>query len=303
MPSMGTARSNGPLEAMVVKTVGTVATLEEGVVTRYAEHMRMRNLRPWTIYSRRRALARLAIWAESPILYLTEADLVRWQTQRCRELQPEPLRTDMSHHRQFYRWCVRENFITIDPTARLDLPRVSRRLPRPIEDLRLLEAMAGAPDDVRVALALAGFAGFRAMEIAGLDWSEISTGTNPQIRIAEGKGGHTRILPLSDALAAELHTLPHRRGPVIPRRDGLPGRCAPHRISSMVNDYLHEAGFVETLHQARHRFGTSTYRACQDIRAVMDLMGHASPSTTAIYAAASSTVARAAVDAAGSLAA
>lgn len=283
------------------KSFGNVVLIEEGIVARYVDHMQVRNLRHWTIYSRQRALARLSAWAQGPILYLSETDLKRWQSQRAREIQPEPVRCEMSHQRQFYRWCVREGYLTVDPTARLDLPRVSRRLPRPIADDRLADAMLGAPDDVRVALALAAFAGFRACEIAGLDWSEISTGKNPQVRIVEGKGGHTRLVPISLALLTELHSLPHRRGPVIQRRDGRAGRNTAHRISTMVNDYLHESGYAETLHQCRHRFATSTYQACLDLLAVSRLMGHANPSVTAQYAASSSEVAVRAVEAAGAL--
>lgn len=292
-----------PPEHMAVKALAPDMLPEEGIVGRYIEHLRVRNLRPWTLYSRRRALARLAAWAQSPVLYLTEGDLRRWQAQRSREIQPECVRTDMSHHRQFFRWCVRDGFLTVDPTARLDLPRVARRVPRPIADDRLAEAMAGAPDNIRVCLALASFAGLRACEIAGLDWSEIGLGDNPVIQVTEGKGGHMRTVPLSAALRSELLSLPDRRGPVIRRIDGRPGPCRSGRISGMVNTYLRSMGLTETLHQCRHRFATTTYRACQDLRAVMLLMGHQSPATTSQYAAAASTVAVSAVEAAGSLAA
>lgn len=275
-------------------------TPPEGVVSRYLEHLKVRNLRPATIYNRRCALARLRRWAHGPILYLEERQLRDWQAQRAAEIQPEPLRTEMSHVRQFYRWACRERYRDDDPTMRLELPRVARRLPRPIKDQALAAAMAAADLAMSAILALAAFAGLRACEIAQLDWSEVGLDErSPHVRIVDGKGGHGRIVPISTALSAALAALPARRGPVIPRLDGLAGQNKPHRISGRANDYLHSLGIVETLHQLRHRFASSTYQACRDIRAVQELLGHASPTTTAIYAAVASGVARAAVEAAG----
>jgi integrase/recombinase XerC len=276
----------------------------DGVVGRYLDHLKVRNLQPTTIYNRRQALHRLGLWAGSPILYLTEADLMRWQAQRMQEIQPEPVRTEMSHARQFYRWAQRESFRDDDPTLRLELPRVARRLPRPMRDRHLAEALAGADDPTAAVIGLAAFAGLRAIEIARLDWAEVGLGDrSPQIRINHGKGGHARAVPLSSVLESLLGQLPARRGPVIPRLDGRPGQCAAHRISSRANNYLHGMGITDTLHQCRHRFATTAYQSCQDIRAVQDLLGHASPTTTAIYAASASVVSRSAVEAAGLLAA
>lgn len=288
--------------------MGTVVALDmthqpiEGVVSRYLDHLRVRNLRPWTIYNRQRALARLATWANSPVLYLSEADLERWQLARSTQIQPEPRRTEMSNVRQFYRWASREGLLAVDPTARMDLPRVSRHLPRPIADVKLADAMAGADPETCAILGLAAFAGLRACEIARLDWSEVGLVDHvKQLRIIDGKGGHGRIVPLSAALADVLRMLQHRRGPVVPRLDGRAGQALPHRISQRANKYLHSMNITETLHQLRHRFATSAYQACRDIRAVQELLGHQSPNSTAIYAAAASEVARAAVESAGEL--
>lgn len=259
-------------------------------------------MRNWTVYNRQCALARLGRWAGGPILYLSEDRLKAWQLQRSTEIQPEPQRTELSNVRQFYRWCVREGFRGDDPTLRLDMPRVSRRVPRPISEKLLIDAMAGADQATLAILSLAAFAGLRACEIARLTWAEVGMGDNePVLRVVEGKGGHGRMVPMSGPLAVVLADLPVGRGPVIQRLDGRPGHALPHRISQRANTYLHEMDIVETLHQLRHRFGTVTYQACRDIRAVQELLGHASISSTAGYAAAASQVAREAVEAAGEL--
>lgn len=288
-PPSGLHRPQNPLEL-------------EGVVRRHLEWMELRNLTPSGIYGRRRALARLTEWAGGPILCLSEAQLRAWQPRRLRELLPQSRRTELSAVRNFYRWCVTEGYLDTDPTVRLVMPRVPRGIRRPMPDDLVKRALDGAPPDVRVALALAGFAGLRALEIARLDWSEVVLhGPEPMIRIVSGKGGHGRVVPCSSALAAALSALERRHGPVFTYRDGSSGHVPPHRVPSRVNNYLHAMGITETLHQLRHRFATAVYRACLDIVAVQGLLGHASPKTTSIYAAAMSGVATAATEAAGTL--
>lgn len=289
------------------------APMNEPAVRKYLDHMETRKLRHWTIYGRERVLARLSLWAESPVLKLTEQQLKDYVAMKAKTINPEPLRTEISHFRQFYRWALREGLIKVDPTLRIDLPRVSRGLPRPISEKDLAFAFASTSDaKTRVIMALAAFAGLRAAEIAGLDWREVTLdGEYPNIRVENGKGGHVRVVPLSDVLIEYLREIPQRKGPVIsaaverpmgPRayRRGSAGHYANH-VGKRANEHLHGVGIEATLHQLRHRFATVTYQACQDIRAVQDLMGHASPVTTARYAAGSVTVGRDAVQAAGKI--
>jgi site-specific recombinase XerC len=139
-------------------------------------------------------------------------------------------------------------------------------------------------------------------EIARLDWAEVGLREQPpMLRVLDGKGGHSRILTLAPALADLLTRLPGRHGPVIVRGDGKLGHNTPATISQMANTFLHSVGVAESLHCGRHRFGTQTYRACQDIQAVREVMGHANISSTQIYTSASPTVARDAVLAASVL--
>lgn len=273
------------------------------MVLRHLADLKSRNLRPQTVYNRHRALTRLARWLGGPILYATEDHLRAWQEDRAAAITAGSRAVELSHVREFYRWAQREDYRTDDPTLRLRAPRTPRRLPRPIADDILSAALAGADPTMAVVLGLAAFAGLRAGEIAQLDWSEVELTSPGVIRIVDGKGGHGRMVPLAPALRALLLDLPHRRGPVIRRITGGTGAYNGHNISHLANTYLHAAGAPETLHQCRHRFATAAYRACLDLRAVQDLLGHRSPATTAIYTAASGSVAVEAVTAAGHLAA
>lgn len=274
---------------------------EEGAVLAHLRHLKVRNLRAATISNRGYVLNRLAGWVDGPILYLSQSQLEEWQNERSDQVKPATLRMEMTSIREFYRWCVREGLRRENPADRLDMPRVARGLPRPMADVDLARAIGAADPRVAAVLALAAFAGLRACEIARLDWAEIDLAA-ARLRIVDGKGGKGRVLPVSRALTAILTNLPDRHGPVVTQPNGHAGHVKPHRISQLANIFLHEdVGVRETLHQCRHRFATRTYQACQDIRAVQELMGHSSPTTTAIYAESAPAIATAAVEAAGNL--
>jgi len=268
------------------------APLQSAVVD-YLRHLEVRGCRPTTIYNRRRTLARFTAWAGGRLLLkLTAEDLAAWQDERTGQILAGSRRAELSNVREFYKWAVRDGRIKKDPTARLFMPRMPRGMPRPVSEADLAVALRSADEWTAVILGLAAFAGLRACEIARLDWSEVGFNEQPpMIRVVDGKGGHGRLVPLAPALADLLLALPTRKGPVIRRINGYAGHNAPPTISGIANRYLHSVGVRESLHQLRHRFGTRTYRACRDIRAVQELMGHKSPTTTSIYAAASPGVA------------
>jgi len=262
----------------------------DGVVRRHLDSLHLRGLRQQSIYNRSRALERLSKHLGGPILYATADDLHGWQADRAKVLSAASRAAELSNVREFYRWAIRDGFRDEDPTTRLHMPRVPRRMPRPLADKALAGALANARPDIAAILGLGAFAGLRACEIAWLDWSEVSLDEDPpMLRVADGKGGHGRMVPVSPALSELLDRLPTRRGSVISRPDGAAGGCLPHNISSRANNYLHSIGVADTLHQTRHRFATAAYRACQDLRAVQVLLGHASPVTTSLYAAHSTT--------------
>jgi integrase/recombinase XerC len=185
--------------------------------------------------------------------------------------------------RGYCKWAVKHGIIEADPTRLIDRPRLPRRVPRPIEEATLAVALTHAPRDILVILCLAAFCGLRAGEISALEWSDVRRDT----LLLHGKGDKERIVPLHPLAKAALDNLPgKRRGPVLQRRDYQSGPVPPHRISQWANKYLHDNGITETLHQLRHRYGSLCYQLSNgDIRMVQDLMGHASPVTTAGYAA------------------
>jgi integrase/recombinase XerD len=98
-----------------------------------------------------------------------------------------------------------------------------------------------------------------------------------------GKGGHERTVPITDDLAAALIAGPGSY--VFPSLDRWGNSLAPHISADALGVLIAEALPDKwTVHTLRHRFATKAYAATKDIRAVQELLGHASPTTTAIYA-------------------
>lgn len=244
------------------------------------DSLRSSNYSPNTIYSRGRALVRFRRATGSDPLTVTEDQMIGWWTNL--KLSPSSRACELAAIRGYCKWAVKHGLIETDPTRLIDRPRLPRRVPRPIEEASLAMALAHAPRDVLVILCLAAFCGLRAGEISALQWSEV----RPETLLLHGKGNKERIVPLHPLSKQALEQLPGRhRGFVLERRDRNGGPVPPHLVSQWANRYLHGLGISDTLHQFRHRFGTLTYQLSNgDLRMVQDLLGHASPTTTAGYA-------------------
>ena len=256
-------------------------------VTAHLAWLAQRGHSPVTVESRRRALARLAAALPVPLLDASPADLAAWRAGLT--VAGNSVINYASHVTGFYSWAAAQGLIPADPSVGLPLPRLVRGLPRPVGEEVLMEAVTTAPARVRPWLVLAGWAGLRAKEIALLRRERVlDTASQPVILVAADatKGRHERAVPMSLFVLAELRTagLP-RGGWMFPRRDGQPGPLQPHVISHLAGRHLHACGTTVTLHQCRHRFATALYRQTKDLRLVQELLGHADPASTALYAA------------------
>jgi site-specific recombinase XerD len=194
----------------------------------------------------------------------------------------------------FYDWAVSTGNLPTDPTRLIRTPKVARRLPRPIPDVELAEAIHSAEPQMRAMLLLGALAGMRCMEIAGLRSEDVDL-EGGHMRVI-GKGDKERVLPIHPAIRTALEALPMpARGTVIRGEHGR--SLTADRVSHLVSRYLHSSGSESGAHALRHFFGTKLYGDTLDLRLTQELMGHASPATTAVYAAANMAKASAAVSA------
>jgi site-specific recombinase XerD len=260
---------------------GRIISIVDGAVAAHIRWMRLRGLSTNTVKLRRTALGLLAVYVARPLLEATPDEIDAWQS-TLGFLAVQTRASYVSHVRNFYRWAVEYGHLTENPATVLASPRVPKRLPRPISEARMASAMAMAPQPIRLWFELAAYGSARAGEIAVLERPDILADEREPMIVLHGKGGKERMVPLAPALAESLDQpcLP-RQGRLFRRASGLP--MTPRDVSRQANDWLHDHGYPETIHQFRHRFGTQALRAGANLRQVQELMGHESPATTAIY--------------------
>jgi integrase/recombinase XerC len=226
---------------------------------------------------------------------------------RRRGLAASSVQRRLAGLRTFYRWLRREGLAHQDPTRQVRLPAKRRRLPRFLrvdEAKRLLEAPGpddGFPLRDRAVLATLYGAGLRIAELAGLCVPDLvlADGELPCARV-RGKGRSERLAPLGRRAQEELHrylgderrTLltraPRSHGAVFLNKNG--NRMGVRGLRRLVTRYVQRAGLPEwcTPHTLRHSFATHLLENGADLRAIQELLGHASLATTQVYAHVSS---------------
>lgn len=252
--------------------------------TGFIRSLRARHASPTTLRNAYSALTMLERATGRPAITLTHDDIEQWVDDRLAAVTARTVRAQLVWVHGFYRWATAAGHLDVDPSARIGTVKVPRLLPRPIAEQRLDGALAAADTRMRAVLLLAADAGLRAAEIARLEWADVDLDSpEPTLRVV-GKGSRERVVDLVPRLVAALADLGHRRGVVIRRADGGAGANTATRISQMASTHLHESGCPDTLHALRHRFGTLVCRA-GGIRVAQEALGHASPTSTAIYTA------------------
>lgn len=237
----------------------------------------------------------LARWHRRGLETVTEDDVQQFLDMR--RVGARTRYTWVSAIHCFYQWGVRHGGMDTDPTTDIVRPKLRKTLPRPISDDDLAFVLSVAPAEIRTWLTLAAYAGLRCAEIAGLQRDDV-IGDAGLLRIV-GKGGKERLVPMHPMVVDALADWPAPRsgGHLFRRPQG--GPWPPALLSRRGSVFMHDVGVNATMHQLRHWFGTRTYQASKDLRVVQELLGHSSPTTTAIYTAFSDEDSRAAVNALG----
>jgi integrase/recombinase XerC len=202
----------------------------------------------------------------------------------------------------FYRWTVSSGVVAEDPAALLGRPKVISRLPvvlRVAEAAALVEAPHTGEDanEVESAVVLRDRAILELMYGSGLRVSEVAGVTVDGVDLDRGrvtvvgKGDKEREVPLGDparqALVAWLTVrsmlAPGEGDELFRNRRGRP--IGPRDIRRLVGRYGRAAlsGRRVTPHTLRHSFATHLLEGGADIRAVQEMLGHASVATTQRY--------------------
>lgn len=190
----------------------------------------------------------------------------------------------------FYRWATAERLIPRDPMAAVRIPKRRPPVPKalPLADVGTIQAAADHDERLRVAVALAYFAGMRAGEIARAQAGDVHLDDESRIEIPEGKGGRPRVVPLNAAAVRVLAGYLSRRsgtGPLLDNR-GHPGEpLTPGAVSSMLHRLITELGIRGSAHSLRHSVATEMLRAGRgrNLELVREFLGHTDTATTRRY--------------------
>jgi site-specific recombinase XerD len=233
---------------------------------------------PNTIASRARVLRAVGNAGTS-----TREELEAWWEARAEAVATGTRAVDLSHLREFYRWCAMYDHRADDPTVRIRAPKVGNANHRKVANHEVVRLADKMPADLRRAVLLGAFAGLRVSESAALDWGDVDT-IEDVVIVRRGKGGKSRAVPVSPDLIRRLAT-DGTTGNVVSAGGQPPTGAALQR---RLNRAMRGAGAEFTSHDLRHRWGLTAYRASHDLLAVAEMMGHSSVNTTKIYASADS---------------
>ena len=244
-----------------------------------------------------RDLSALAGFAQaSDLATLTKAQIARHlATLHGRGLSGRSLGRMLSAWRAFYRFLhERASGPMVDPCAGLKAPKSARRLPSaltPDEASQLVAIDGDAPLSKRdrALFELAYSSGLRLAELAQLDLDRLDL-TTGEVRVI-GKGAKERIVPVGAAARDALrHWLELRAAiggvddrAVFVGREGK--RLSPRAIQSRLAGWSVKRGLSRHVHphMLRHSFASHLLQSSGDLRAVQELLGHASIASTQVY--------------------
>jgi integrase/recombinase XerC len=221
-----------------------------------------------------------------------------------RGLNKRSIARALSAVRSFYRWLHQAERVEANPARAVSSPKQDKYLPAYLDRAQIdllfqsaeLHAQDGRFENVRNLAILELFysTGMRLSELAGINKSDIDLVA--QVVKVRGKGRKERILPVGDHAQLALRNYESKRDDLTRRlgarsdryayflaRTGR--RIATRTVQLLVSKFLkaidEDAGL--SVHSLRHTFATHLLDAGADLRAVQELLGHASISTTQIY--------------------
>lgn len=280
---------------------GEGANAESKPINHYLQHLAAeRRLSPHTVAAYERDLANLTrLTAGKPLAELDVTDIRGAIVKlRSQSLAAASVARQLSSWRGFYTFACRRLGYPRNPCLGLRPPKAAKALPdilSPDTCAQLLDgASAPADDDALLARDRAMFelfysSGLRLSELAGLDLDDV----NLQAGEAQvtGKGRKTRIVPVGkaalDAITAWLpRRLPLLREPTAALFIGQRGsRLTPRSVQLRLDRWARQARLGQHVHphMLRHAFATHVLQSSGDLRAVQEMLGHASISTTQVY--------------------
>jgi integrase/recombinase XerC len=238
--------------------------------------------------------ALLELAGTTPLKDLQVQHIRRYVAQlHARGLSGKTLARMLSAWRGYYHYLARSHGIPHNPCQGLRAPKSAKHLPHalsPDEANRLMEIPVEGPQALRDRAILELFysSGLRLSELSGLRVEEVNL-DDATVRVT-GKGNKTRIVPVgSHAIAAIRIWLEERnktfgsQSALFPGKTGKP--LSQRAIQYCVRQWAAKQGVSGNVHPhvLRHSFASHVLQSSGDLRAVQEMLGHASISTTQVY--------------------
>ena len=263
-----------------------------------------RNLSPRTQAAYRREILRFADFAfqelgrEGPETIET-ADVRAFVAHlHSLHLAPRSIQRALAALRTYFRFLSTEGIVAANPAAAVPNPRMRRTLPDTVPAEALAELFESFPDTPaghrdRAILELLYGSGLRVSELVGLDLGDVRL-ADRLLRV-RGKGRKERIVPFGGKAEEALRRyLPVRAEwrtghggeggePLFVNQRG--GRLTDRSVRRIVDAAVRRVATLHRLHphSLRHAFATHLLEAGMDLRAIQELLGHASLATTQVY--------------------
>jgi len=200
--------------------------------------------------------------------------------------------------KSFYKYCLLEQISRKDPTTLLEAPKLKRALPD-VLSFQEIEAMIGGidlskPEGPRNKAILETMysCGLRVSEVVGLKISQLY----PELGFIRviGKGDKERLIPIGKSAIkyitiyknqVRVHTQPTKGNEDILFLNNRGSKLSRVMIFYIIKDLALKAGISKTVspHTFRHSFATHLVEGGADLRAVQEMLGHISITTTEIY--------------------
>lgn len=273
------------------------------VIESFTDNLWMeRGLSDNTLLAYRTDLQGLARWLKtngvSCLLAAQRQQLLGYLASRVQEgAQPRTTARLISSMKRFYQYCVREQKLTVDPSDRIESPKLGRGLPKALTEAEV-EALLLAPNIKdplgirdRAMLELMYATGLRVSELVVLKLTEVNQRQN--VLRTQGKGNKERLVPMGEEAARWLLKYQQEVRPELLKGAAHEVLFVTRRKEAMtrqafwylVKRYAKLAGIHKPLspHTIRHCFATHLLNHGADLRAVQMLLGHSDLSTTQIY--------------------
>jgi integrase/recombinase XerC len=209
-------------------------------------------------------------------------------------LAPRSLALTLSAWRGWFRWLARHKGWPANPVLGIRAPKAARPLPKALS-VEATQRLLDSPEEkgnaqIRDAamFELLYSSGLRIGELVALNVSDDPA--QGEVTVT-GKGSKTRTVPVGAKARTALKAWTHVRAQLAAPEEkalfvGARGRrIAPGTVASRLGAGARSRGLAEHVHphMLRHSFATHVLQSSQDLRAVQELLGHASISTTQVY--------------------